>query len=373
MKFIPISKPSITNVEIDYVTDAVKSTWVSSLGKYIDRFEKEFAEFCGTKYAVSVSNGTVAIQLALHALGIKNGDEVIVPDLSFIATANAVLHTGAKPVFVDIDTHNLCISPIAIKAAITSKTKAIIAVHLYGHPANMVEINKLAEEFNLVVIEDAAEAHGATINGKKVGGWGRCATFSFYGNKNLTTGEGGMITTDDKDLYDKCRYLRDHAMSKEKRYWHTEIGFNFRLTNLQAALGCAQMSRIEEMMGKRNKIYEWYNKYLKKVTNISLNRTYEWATNCYWLICIEIKGITEYERDKFMVDLRQYGIDSRPYFYPMSDMPYFEKAHTPNAHMASQSGLSLPTFIDISESDIEYICDKVNRCLESSKLELKLR
>lgn len=367
-KFIPISQPSITQKEIDYVHDAVKSTWISSLGKYIDRFEKEFATFCDTKYAVSISNGTVAIQLALHALGIGEGDEVIVPDLSFIATANAVLHVGASPVFVDIDAFNLCLDPTLIEQAITSKTKAIMPVHLYGHPADMVQINQIAKKHNLLVIEDAAEAHGATIEGKKVGSWGDCATFSFYGNKNITTGEGGMITTDDKTLYQKCRYLRDHAMSKEKRYWHTEPGFNFRLTNLQAALGCAQMERIEELMQKRQQIYEWYQENLNQQTGIRLNRTNDWASNCYWLICVELEGFDEKTRDEFMKTLKEKGVDSRPYFYPMSAMPYFETAETPITHQVYQKGLSLPTYFDLQKEDVVHICTVFKQCLEDFKV-----
>src|SRR6185369_15237220 len=227
---IPISQPSITQKEIDYVTDAVKSTWISSLGKYIDQFEAEFAKFCGTEYAIAVSNGTVAIHLALVAHRIGPGDEVIIPNLTFVATANAVLHAGAKPVFVDIDPFNLCIDPVSVERAITPRTKAIMPVHLYGHPADMKKIMEVAERHKLIVIEDAAEAHGAKAYNKTVGGWGQCATFSFYGNKNLTTGEGGMITTNDKELNARCRHLRDHAMSKEKRYWHNEIGFNYRMT-----------------------------------------------------------------------------------------------------------------------------------------------
>lgn len=227
IRFIPISQPSITHKEIDYVTDAIKSGWISSLGIYIDQFEAEFAGFCGVKHAIAVSNGTVAIHLALVALGIKEGDEVIVHDFSFIATANAVKHARAIPVFADIDPYNLCISVESIRKKITSKTKAIIPVHIYGHPADMPAINVLAKEYNLSVIEDAAEAHGSSINGQKTGSWGICGTFSFYGNKNITSGEGGMITTNSDELNEHLRFLRDHAMSKEKRYWHTEVGYNY--------------------------------------------------------------------------------------------------------------------------------------------------
>ena len=364
--FIPISAPSITQKEIDYVTDAVRSTWVSSLGAYIDQFEEQFADFCGTRYAVTTSNGTTAIHLALVALGIGPGDEVIIPDLSFIATANAVVHAGATPVFVDIDPYNLCLSPAAARAAITDRTKAIMPVHLYGHPADMKQINALAEKHNLIVIEDAAEAHGATIEGQKVGNWGFCATFSFYGNKNLTTGEGGMITTNDESFYHRCRYLRDHAMSKEKRYWHTEVGFNYRMTNLQAALGVAQLERIDQLMNKRAEIFEIYQHHLGDVADqISLNRTYDWAQNAYWLICAEIKDYSEEERDKLMTKLKQKGIDSRPYFYPMSAMPYFDCVENQVSYQKAKQGINLPTYFDLREKQISAICNNLKQIVNA--------
>lgn len=355
--FIPISKPSITELEIRYVTDTVTSTWVSSLGPYIDRFEAEFAAFCGTKHAIAVSNGTVAIHLAAYALGIGPGDEVIMPNLSFIATANAILLTGATPVFVDIDPFHLCLDPVKTEAAITPRTKAIMPVHLYGHPADMIAINALAAKHDLLVIEDAAEAHGAAINGQKVGSLGTCATFSFYGNKNLTTGEGGMITTQDDKLAEHLRYLRDHAMSKDKRYWHTEMGFNYRMTNIQAALGCAQLERIDILMSGRKRVFDTYQKHLAQEPRILLNRTADWATHAYWLVCAEIEGISEEGRDRLMQELRKRNIDSRPYFYPMSDMPYMtSQVHTPVTHEIYKTGINLPSYIDLTEEDISYIC-----------------
>ncbi|WP_417371159.1 DegT/DnrJ/EryC1/StrS family aminotransferase [Gelidibacter japonicus] len=362
--FIPISQPSITQLEIDYVTDAVKSTWVSSLGKYIDRFEAEFADFCESRYAVSVSNGTVAIQLALTAHGIGEGDEVIMPNLSFIATANAVLHCNATPVFADIDEFNLCIDPKSIEALITPKTKAIMPVHLYGHPAQMDVILEIANKHGLWVIEDAAEAHGAKIHGKRVGSWGHCATFSFYGNKNLTTGEGGMITTDDEDFYNRCKYLRDHAMSKEKRYWHTAAGFNFRLTNIQAALGCAQLERIDDFMKKRQVIFDWYTKYLGKIDGVNLNNTESWAENAYWLICLENKKWNWDTREKFMIELKKRGVDSRPFFYPMSQMPYLKDVNnTPVTDRVYQQGINLPTYYDLKEEQVKFVCDVIIQLL----------
>jgi len=369
--FIPISKPSIGEKEIAYVNDAVSSTWVSSLGHYIDRFEKEFADYCGTKYALTTSNGTTALHLSLVALGITEGDEVLIPDLTFIATANAVSYTGAKVVTVDIEEDTLCIDPKKLEKAITEKTKAIIPVHLYGHPANMAEILKVAEKHELHVIEDAAEAHGAEIGGKRVGSFGECAIFSFYGNKVITCGEGGMITTDNPKLYEKMKYLRDHAMSKEKRYWHTMIGYNYRMTNLQAALGVAQLERIDEILQKKEEIFQTYAKELESIEGISLNRSAPWAKNVYWMICLELDGFSEEMRDRFMEDLKKENIDSRPYFYPVSFMPMYEenKANI----IASQvygRGLNLPSFFDMSRDEIVYICGVIKALLKSKYHEI---
>lgn len=363
MEFIPVSKPSITQKEIQYITDAVSSGWVSSLGKYVDMFEEKFASYCGTKYALTTSNGTTALHLVLAALGINPGDEVIIPDITFVATGNAVKYVGAKPVIVDIEEDTLCIDPESVKKAITPKTKAIIAVHLYGHPANMEEINKIAEEYDLIVIEDAAEAHGAEVNGKKVGSLGHVGTFSFYGNKIITTGEGGMITTNDANLYERMRHLRDHAMSKEKRYWHTEVGFNYRMTNVQAALGLAQLERIDEIIAKKRLIFEWYKEGLKDIEGIKLNYEAPWAKNVYWMVCLEVEGYTEKQRDELMKRLKEKNIDTRPYFYPLSDMPMFEKTDTPIAHKVYQRGLNLPSYFDITREDVQYICEVIREFL----------
>lgn len=359
MTFIPISQPTITQKEIDYVTDAVTSGWVSSLGRYIDSFEEKFAAYCGIEHAVATSNGTTALHLALVALDIKAGDEVIIPDLTFVATANAVKFTGAEPVIVDIDEQTLCISPQAIENAITSKTKAIIPVHLYGHPANMVEINKIAQKYNLLVVEDAAEAHGAEVNGQKVGGLGKVGVFSFYGNKIITSGEGGMITTNDEGLYHRLKHLRDHAMSKEKRYWHTEVGFNYRMTNLQAALGVAQFERIDEILGKKAEIFEWYQNFLNGIKGIRLNHQASWAKNVYWMVCLELDGYAENQRDELIKKLKTKGIDSRPYFYPISDMPMYESVNTPVCHKVYQRGLNLPSYYDITKTQVEQVCKQL--------------
>ena len=361
--YIPISQPSITQKEIDYVTDAVKSGWVSSLGTYVNKFEKMFSEYCDTKYALTTANGTVALHLALAALGINQEDEVIVPDFTFVATANAVKYLGAKVITVDIDEETYCISPKAIEKAITSKTKAIVPVHLYGHPANMDEINKIAKNNNVFVIEDAAEAHGAEINGEKVGGLGEAGIFSLYGNKIITSGEGGIITTNNHILYEKMKYLRDQAMSYEKRYWHTEIGFNYRMTNLQAALALAQLERINKILDKKLEIFSWYHNYLNNINGIKLNPKLDNYKNVYWVICIELLNFSENERDTLMAKLNEKHIDSRPYFYPISEMPMYSSVYTPVTKLISKRGINLPSYYDITQDQVVYICKELIKLL----------
>jgi len=350
--FIPISQPSIGEKELAYVSDAVRSGWVSSLGPYIESFERKFAAFCGSRFALTASNGTTALHLALLAAGIEAGDEVIVPDLTFIATANAAAYIGARPVLVDIDVETLCISPAAIERAITPKTRAIVPVHLYGHPADMDPINAIAEKHGLVVIEDAAEAHGAEYRGRRVGTLGKCAVFSFYGNKVITSGEGGMITTDDEALYTKAKRLRDHAMSPDKRYWHEEIGYNYRMTNLQAALGVAQLERIDAFMAQRRDVVGWYREALAHRRR-----------NVYCMVCVEVEGMGDAGRQHLMGELRKRGVDSRPYFYPISDMPMYGSADTPVAHRVSHSGINLPSFTDLTREQVLHICAQLEAVL----------
>lgn len=347
---IPVSRPKLSQLEIDYVTDAVKSGWVSSLGPYIDAFEQKFAEFCGTKFAVSVSNGTVGIHLALKVLNIGEGDEVIVPDLTFIATANTVVTAGAKPVFVDVCRNTYCIDPDQLEKSITPKTKAIIPVHLYGHPANMKAIQRIADKHGLIVIEDAAEAHGASIDGVRVGAFGTFGVFSFYGNKIITSGEGGMLTTNDAELYQRAKFLRDHAMSKEKRYWHTETGFNYRMTNLQAALGLAQLEQVNSFIEERDRILSLYRDHLKG-SGVELNP----AVSCRpvnWMVCVVLEEFDRSRRDKIISRLKENGVDARPFFFPMSMMPMFEQVNNPVSYKLSECGLNLPTFVGITNDEI---------------------
>lgn len=362
-KFYPVSMPLLAGRELEYVTDAMQSGWISSLGPYVTRFEKDFAAFCGADHAVCVANGTVALHLALHALGIGAGDEVIMPDLSFVATANAVLMVGGVPVFCDVDADTLCIDPDKIEALITARTRAIMPVHLYGHPADMPRITAIAERHGLRVIEDAAEAHGSAVGQRRVGSMGDCGTFSFYANKNMTTGEGGMVTTNDAALAKELRTLRDHAMSPEKRYWHERMGFNFRMTNLQAAIGCAQLEQVESFLSRRRALYEGYCRRLANVAGIRLNREAAGCTNTFWMVCLEIEGADAATRDGIAAEMRARGVDTRPYFYPMSDMPYLSDADTPVSHRVAAQGINLPTYLDLGEDDLDRICQVIRDVL----------
>lgn len=340
-KFTPVAEPTLENKELEYLLDAFSSTWISSRGKYIDQFEEEFAKFCTTSHGVATSNGTVAIHLALVALGIKEGDEVIIPDLTFAATINAVLYANATPVIVDVDADSWTISPEEIERAVTPRTKAIIPVHVYGQACEMDKIMSIAKNHNLKVIEDCAEAHGAEFKGKRVGSFGDISTFSFFANKIITTGEGGMCVTNSKDLDTKMRVLRDHGMSKDKRYWHEEIGFNYRMTNLQAAIGCAQLEKIESILERNNEIEQNYIKHLDCLNLFKWQKTYTENRKVVWLMCC----LTD-KRKEVMEILTANNIDIRPFFYCLSEMPIYKQysaAENTNALTISKIGINLPT------------------------------
>ncbi|MGD0727016.1 MAG: DegT/DnrJ/EryC1/StrS family aminotransferase [Spirochaetia bacterium] len=369
MEFIPISQPSLGELERRYLIDAFDSGWISSIGHYIEELEKSFAVYCGTEHAVAVSNGTVAIHLALEALGIEEGDEVIVPDLTFVATANAVRHANGVPVIVDVDRETMCMDPAALARAITPKTRAVIPVHLYGHPADMDRIMRIATARGIAVVEDAAEAHGAAIGGKRVGSFGRCGTFSFFGNKIMTTGEGGMITTDDGELAGRLRFLRDHGMSRERKYWHTEIGYNYRMTNLQAAIGVAQLQRIDSLIEQKRSVIERYRKNFSGMRRVTLNPCKPGFKNTYWMLCLSFDGWNEQSRSVSMAGLKERKIDTRPFFYPLTDMPMYRSPihETPVTHDLSYRGINLPSFVGISNEQIDYICENVIGLLELSR------
>lgn len=359
-KFIPVAEPELKGKELEYVVRCIETGWVSSMGEFVEKFEEEFAKFCQAKYAVSTANGTVALHLALAGLGIGPKDEVIVPSLTFVATANAVVYTGAKPVFADSEAETWNIDPAEIEKKITKRTRAIIPVHLYGHPANMGPIIELAGKYNLYVIEDAAEAHGAEYKERKVGGIGKVGCFSFYGNKIITTGEGGMVVTNDKKLAERMRFLKDHAMSKERRYYHPEIGFNYRLTNIQAALGVAQLERVDNFIERKRKIASYYNELLTGTPGIVLPPEENWAKNVYWMYSVLVTENSKLTRDELAKRLKEQGIDSRPFFYPIHKMPPYDKGERlPVAERLSQQGINLPSSVKLSRTDVERVAEAI--------------
>lgn len=357
---IPIAEPSLGQEELNNITEAVKSGWISSKGKFIPEFEEGFAEYCGVKYGVATSNGTVALHLALTALGVEKGDEVIVPTLTFIATANAVRYTGAKPIFVDSTPDYWCIAPEKVEDAITPVTKAIIPVHLYGHPCDMDAIIAIAQKHNLYVIEDAAEAHGAEYKGRKVGSFGDISCFSFYGNKIITTGEGGMCLTNNEGLAQRMKTLRDHGMNPHKRYWHDTVGFNYRMTNMQAAVGVAQLGKLVKIIDKRKTIAEWYCEALRDLKEnklIKLHPQMHWAKCVYWIYSILLQDLSNVSRrDELIEKLAEEGVETRPLFYPLHRMPpYYTKEEFPIAEDLSKRGISLPSSSNLSREQVGII------------------
>lgn len=357
---LPVSVPNLNGNEFKYLTDAFLSTWISSQGEYIEKFEKKFSKYCDCKYGIACSNGTSAIHLALIALDIGPGDEVIVPDLTFAATINTVLHANAIPVIVDIEEQSWCIDPKKIEKAITKNTKVIIAIHIYGQPCDMDSIMKIAKKHNLKVIEDCAEAHGAMYDNKKVGSIGDIGCFSFYGNKVITTGEGGMCTTNNSAVNNKIRIYRDHGMNKTKRYWHDVVGYNYRMTNLQAAIGLAQVERIEKIHANRKKYEDLYKQTLSK-ENFIFQKKLKKRTKITWLASVLIDE--RFARDKFIEKLKNKGIDARPFFYPLSDMKIYKKYcknETKITHKISRLGVSLPTYESLKSTyEIKEILEKL--------------
>jgi perosamine synthetase len=366
---ISVTNPFFDDHEIELLTECIVTGWVSSAGAFVTQFENMVANYCGMKYAVSCSSATSGLHLALLAHNIGPGDEVLVPSLTFIATANAVSYTGAKPIFIDSEINTWNINPNLISDAITPRTKAIIPVHLYGHPADMDTINDISNKHNLIVIEDAAEAQGAKYKNRMVGSLADVAVFSFFGNKIITTGEGGMIVTDDAKIAEKCRILRDHGMSKDRRYWHEVIGYNYRLTNMQAALGVAQMGKIDKIISRKKEIAAEYNLYLEGVEGVTLPANADWADNVYWLYTILIdSSISGCEIDELMLELQQQGIDSRPVFPPVHKQPVYDTGLIlPIAEKISLYGISLPSAPEIRNKNILKICKIIKDVIEEKK------
>ena len=356
-KMILTAGPSITEKEISYVTDAVTNGWNENWNNYITRFEDEFARYIGVDNAITTSSCTGALHLGLLALGIGPGDEVIVPEITWVATASAVAYVGATPVFCDIEEDSWCMSVASAERLITSKTKAIFPVHLYGHPANMPEIMKLAEKHNLKVIEDAAPSIGAEVGGQKTGSFGDVSGFSFQGAKILVTGEGGMLVTNNKILFDRVKSLGDHGRNHKYPLAAVEVGYKYKMSNLQAALGLAQIERADELVNRKREINALYNKLLSSNDRVKVSSELEGCKSIHWMTSIELIGASFEDRENFMKKLKENMIDSRPVFSPMSSLPMFNKGkENPVAYRIGSSAVNLPSGHNLNNSDIEYIC-----------------
>ena len=360
---LPLASPSFDGNEMQYVQDCISSGWISSQGDYIPRFEEASREFLGAGHALAVTSGTMALQLAIQALDIGPGDEVIVPNFTFGASANAVMQRGARPVFVDVDRNTWTLDLDGIEAAITPRTKAIMPVHIYGQPCDMKAIMDIARRHRLRVIEDVAEALGAEAHGRKVGTWGDVGCFSFFANKIITTGEGGLVTTNDPVLSARLRMLRDHGMEPQRRYWHLEAGTNGRMTNLQAAIGVAQMERIEQFLSHRDQIMATYEKGLEGIPGIIPHRTTNWARRICWLFSIKINpDVFGLDRDTLLKRLSAEGIECRPVFPPLDVQPaygYDGPSTCPVSVELGDTGMSLPTGNDIPLDEVARVANAI--------------
>lgn len=364
---ISVAAPVLDGREREYVNECLDTTWISSGGRFIGEFERAFADYCGVKHAVACNNGTTALHLALVALGIGPGDEVIVPSLTYIASANAVTYCGATPVLADNETRAFNIDPAQIEALITPRTKAIMPVHLYGHPADMDPINDLARKHGLFVVEDAAEAVGARYKGRMTGALGDCGVFSFFGNKIITTGEGGMVTTDDDDLAARLRLYRGQGMDPNRRYWFPVIGYNYRMTNIQAAIGLAQLERVEHHLAGRARVAGLYDQMLSRLGNrLILPTTEPWAEHVFWMYTVQLgEGVTK-PRDQVMAEMDALGVETRPLFYPMHVLPPYQHLKVgeyPGADLCAARGINLPTHGLLTEADIARVTDALDRVL----------
>jgi perosamine synthetase len=371
-KFIPVNTPLLTNGnEKKYLNECIDTGWISSEGPFVSRFEEEFALSVGRKFAVAVTNGTAALDASLIALGISKGDEVLMPTFTIISCASAITRTGAEPVFVDCDPNTFNINVDLIEPLITDKTKAIMVVHIYGLPCEMDPILAIAKKYNLKIIEDAAEVHGQTYKDKKCGSFGDVSTFSFYPNKHITSGEGGMIVTDDEHIADKSRKLRNLYFEPPQRFVHNELGFNLRMTNIQAALGVAQLEKLDQHVILKRKIGNLYNDLLKDIDGIQLPITKtEYSENIYWVYSIVLDNNNGKDANRVMQELGKNQIGTRPFFYPMHQQPILQKLgykrnadNCPVSENIAKYGFYLPSGLGITESEISTVCKTLRSVL----------
>ena len=375
---IPVNEPFLAQRELEYVTECVRTGWVSSAGRFIEEFEHQWAAYCGRRYGIAVNTGTAALQVAAACLGLGPGDEVIVPTFTIISCATAIVYNGGVPVLVDCDPRTWCMDVDQVKSKITKRTRAIMPVHIYGHPVDMDPILNLAERHGLAVIEDAAEVHGAEyLSGRETihPAWRRCGSFgtlscfSFYANKLITTGEGGMILTDDAKLAEKARSLRNLCFQGHRRFYHEELGFNFRLTNLQAALGLAQLERIDEIIARKRWIGHEYNSRLSGIPGLQLPVEEPWARNVYWMYGIVLSEETGMDATAFGDKLKKLGIETRPFFLGLHEQPVFHQRglflqdRYPVTERIARQGLYLPSGLALTQEQISEVSEAVHEVL----------
>jgi perosamine synthetase len=364
-RHIPIAGPSITDLEVAYIAEAARTGWHHDYLKYINLFEEKFGAHVGRKHALATSSGTGALHLAYAALGVGPGDEIIVPNITWIASIDPALHLGAVPVFADIEPDTWCLDPNDIEHRITPRTKIILVVHLYGQMADMDPILRIAEKHGVKVLEDAAQAVGATYHGRAAGSYGDVSAVSFTGTKTMVTGEGGMLLTDDLELYRRAAHLNDHCQDPEKRFWNEGLGFKYKMSNIEAACGLAQLERLDELVAKKRQIFSWYYDRLGAIPELQLNAERADTTNAYWMTTVVVDSSCGIEKEELMSCLDEYGIQTRPFFYPLSDLPpLIAEAETPVSHDLSPRAINLPSAHDLTEDDIDYVCSALLEILE---------
>lgn len=357
---IPVYRPSLEGNERKYVKECLDSTWISSKGRFLHEFETAFARYIGSSNATGVCNGTVALHLALVALGIGPGDEVIVSSLTYVASANAIHYTGAAPVFVDSLPTTWQMDPDDVRRKITRRTKAIMVVHLYGHPCDLSALMRIAREANLFVVEDCAESFGALYDNRHTGTFGDIGTFSFFGNKTITTGEGGMVVTDDSALFDRAVHFKGQGLVPQREYWHDVIGYNYRMTNICAAIGLAQLEQADVFIQRKRLIASWYRERLNGLP-VEFHRDSQDVRHSYWMCSILVRDARQ--RDPLRKHLATAGIETRPLFSPVHTMPMYagRSQQFPVAEELSRSGINLPSWPGLTEDQVSYICAQVQR------------
>jgi perosamine synthetase len=366
---IPVNEPMIGQREFEYIQECLSTGWISSSGRFIHEFEERWASYCGMTHGVAVSNGTVALQLAVACLDLKPGDEVIIPTFTIISCAQAVTYNGGVPVLVDAEPNTWCMNVHQIERRITPRTRAIMAVHIYGHPVDMDPLLELAKVHNLIVIEDAAEAHGAEYKGQRCGGLGDISCFSFYANKIVTTGEGGMVLTAREDWADRLRSLRNLFFQTERRFYHEQLGHNFRMTNIQAALGLAQVERIDRLVERKRRIAAAYTEQLSQVPDLGLPIEEPWAKNVFWMYGVVLDHGTGLDADEFARRLAKRGVATRPFFLGMHEQPALQRMGLfrgegyPVAERISRQGLYLPSGMALTDDQVSYVCSAVHEVL----------